>query len=141
MSLKARWEFVREKKLCFKCLNSGHQSVKCDKDETCPISECHSRHQPKASGKDNVEQSTTTEQQNEEQRQIQNDLSKTNSPPPQESTPSTSMSNHVTDNGSQFIALRTVPVVLVNGNQRIVANAFLDEGSTASYVREDIAQT
>ncbi|CAB4040082.1 Hypothetical predicted protein [Paramuricea clavata] len=49
------------------------------------------------------------------------------------------MSNHVTDNGSQFIALRTVPVVLVNGNQRIVANAFLDEGSTASYVPEDIA--
>ena len=97
MSLKARWEFVREKKLCFKCLNSGHQSVKCDKDETCPISECHSRHhpllhrhQPKASGKDNVEQSTSTEQQNEEQRQIQNDLSKTNSPP-QESTPSTSI--------------------------------------------------
>ena len=46
MSLKARWEFVREKKLCFKCLNSGHQSVKCDKDETCPISECRSRHHP-----------------------------------------------------------------------------------------------
>ncbi|CAB4015211.1 Hypothetical predicted protein [Paramuricea clavata] len=140
MSLKVRWEFVPEKNLCFKCLNSGHQSVKCDKDETSPISECHSRyhpllhrHQPKAIGKDNVEQSTTTEQQNEEQREIHNDLSKTNLPPP------TSMSNHVTDNGSQFIALRTVPVVLVNGNQRIVANAFLDEGSTASFVREDIA--
>ncbi len=39
----------------------------------------------------------------------------------------------MTDNGSQFVSLRTVPVVLVNGNQRIVGNAILDEGSTAAH--------
>lgn len=97
------------------------------------------RHQPKANEKDNGEQPNTTERKREEQRQIQNDQSTDNLPPLQELISSTSMSNHVTDNASQFIALRTVPVILVNGNLRIVANAFLDEGSNASYIREDIA--
>ena len=36
-------------------------------------------------------------------------------------------------------SLRTVPVTLVNGDKRIKGNAFLDNGSTATYIREDVA--
>ena len=39
----------------------------------------------------------------------------------------------------QKIALRTIPVILLNGNERIKGNAFLDDGSTATYIREDVA--
>ena len=39
----------------------------------------------------------------------------------------------------QMIALRTIPVTLVNGNKRIKVNAFLDDGSTATYIHEDVA--
>ena len=39
----------------------------------------------------------------------------------------------------QKIALRTVPVTLVNGNKRIKGNAFLDGGSTATNICEDVA--
>ena len=39
----------------------------------------------------------------------------------------------------QKIALRTIPVTLVNGNKRIKGNAFLDNGSTATYICEDVA--
>ena len=39
----------------------------------------------------------------------------------------------------QKIALRTVPATLVNEDNRIKGNAFLDDGSTATYIREDVA--
>ena len=38
------------------------------------------------------------------------------------------------------IALRTAPVILANGNKRIKAIAFLDDGSTGTYILEDIAE-
>ena len=40
---------------------------------------------------------------------------------------------------SQKIALRKIPVTLVNGNKRIKENAFLDDRSTATCIREDVA--
>ena len=35
-------------------------------------------------------------------------------------------------------ALRTVPIVLKNGNRRIMVNCLLDEGSDTTYVNEDV---
>ena len=35
--------------------------------------------------------------------------------------------------------LQTVPVILKNGNRRLVVNALLDDGSTKTYVNSDIA--
>ena len=40
---------------------------------------------------------------------------------------------------SHKIALGTIPITLINGNKRIKGNAFLDGGSTATYIREDVA--
>ena len=49
-------------------------------------------------------------------------------------------SNYVKKSASHRIALRTAPVILANGNKRIKAIAFLDDGSTGTYIREDIAE-
>ena len=38
-----------------------------------------------------------------------------------------------------FFALRTVPVILTNGNRAIKMNALLDEASTESYINADVA--
>ena len=38
-----------------------------------------------------------------------------------------------------FFALRTVPVILTNGNRAIKMNALLDEASTKSYINADVA--
>ena len=39
----------------------------------------------------------------------------------------------------RFLALRTVPVFLKNGNRRIKVNALLDEASTKTYLNADVA--
>ena len=38
-----------------------------------------------------------------------------------------------------FLALRTVPVILKNGNRAIKVNALLDEASTKTYIHADVA--
>ena len=38
----------------------------------------------------------------------------------------------------QEVALRTVPVILKNGNRRVFVNCLLDEGSDTTYVNEDV---
>jgi hypothetical protein len=38
------------------------------------------------------------------------------------------------------IALRTIPIVLKNGDKRILVNCFLDEGSDTTYVNEDVVE-
>ena len=38
-----------------------------------------------------------------------------------------------------FLALRTVPVILKNGNRAIKVNALLDEASTKTYINADVA--
>ena len=44
----------------------------------------------------------------------------------------------VSNNDSQ-VALRTIPVILSNGKDKLVVNALLDDGSTKSYVNSDVA--
>ena len=39
----------------------------------------------------------------------------------------------------RFVALGTVPVFLKNGNHRIEVNALLDEASTKTYLKADVA--
>ncbi|CAH3022996.1 unnamed protein product, partial [Porites evermanni] len=38
-----------------------------------------------------------------------------------------------------FLALRTIPVILKNGNRAIKVNALLDEASTKTYINADMA--
>ena len=47
--------------------------------------------------------------------------------------------NQVSKDRGEFIALRTVPVVLKNGNREVKVNALLDDASTKSYINADVA--
>ena len=40
---------------------------------------------------------------------------------------------------AKFLALRTVPVVVKNGERRLIVNALLDDGSTKTYINGDVA--
>ena len=51
----------------------------------------------------------------------------------------TTTTSYVKKLSPQKIALRTIPVTFVNGNKRIKRNAFVDDGSTATYISEDVA--
>ena len=38
------------------------------------------------------------------------------------------------------VALRTIPIVLKNGNKRMLVNCFLDDGSDTTYINEDVVE-
>ena len=40
---------------------------------------------------------------------------------------------------AEFIALRTVPVILINGDRSLKINALLDDASTKTYIHADVA--
>ena len=40
----------------------------------------------------------------------------------------------------KVVALQTVPLILKNGNKRILVNCFLDEGSDSTYINEDLVE-
>jgi len=40
---------------------------------------------------------------------------------------------------AKYLALHTVPVVVKNGEQRMIVNALLDDGSTKTYINGDVA--
>lgn len=45
----------------------------------------------------------------------------------------------IDDHRPNYIALRTVPVMLKNGDRSLKVNALLDDGSTKSYINADVA--
>ena len=47
--------------------------------------------------------------------------------------------DHNKSEAPSFVALRTVPVILKNGNRRIEVNALLDDASTRTYLNSDVA--
>lgn len=63
--------------------------------------------------------------------------------PPREPGDNQAERSHTTTTaeGTQtgFLALRTVPVILKNGNRAIKVNALLDEASTKTYINADVA--
>ena len=46
----------------------------------------------------------------------------------------------ITNKPEKVIALQTVPLILKNGNKRIMVNCFLDEGSDTTYINEDLVE-
>ena len=51
----------------------------------------------------------------------------------------TTRKQQTSGNRKEFIALRTVPVVLKNGNREVTVNALLDDVSTQTYINNDVA--
>ena len=56
-----------------------------------------------------------------------------------ESSLTTTMMTSKPPEQAHFVALRTVPVVVKNGGQRLVLNALLDDASTKTYINGDVA--
>ena len=51
----------------------------------------------------------------------------------------TTMATTTTPEPAKYLALRTVRVVVKNGEQRMIINALLDDGSTKTYIHGDVA--
>lgn len=117
LTVGQRWDFVREKRLCFRCIKSKHRRVNC-KSKPCGVNNCHRPHHP----------------------MLHED-------PPAAPMPSSSTSEAVlsvapTDAaGSRSILLKMCPVVIVGPRGEMNTYALLDEGATITLIDEDLAQS
>ena len=142
-SISDKWDIAKRCQLCFRCLAEGHSGRKCPRSRQCGQNGCkalHHRllHQPsqetelktadlkstnsiavKASNEISSKQTTSDTEGNKPWQQT------------------TMTANNVTT--TDFIALRTVPIILKNGNLSIKVNALLDDASTKTYINADVA--
>ncbi|XP_031554426.1 uncharacterized protein LOC116291397 [Actinia tenebrosa] len=131
----ARFELVREKRLCFRCFKSGHVSADCPSKSTC--GECGKRHHTLLHG------STPRTKSRDEQRTSATGPPRSQSKPSQSSPDAESAHSNatsVTHNsvGTYTTTLcRIVPVVLYHKddpNTELKTYALLDDASDTTFV-------
>ena len=155
MSPPARWETAKSLKLCYRCLGGDHNGETCVRSRVCRINNCKNTHnrllhrdstpadrseQGASLDRPEMEQGASGGSQIVAESETSNEMSPT---PPQNLIEQATERSHstVTSQNAQprFVALRTVPVFLKNGNRRIKVNALLDEASTKTYLNADVA--
>ena len=132
---------ARRAQLCYRCLSTGHFGNKCPKSRPCGTDGCEEHHHRL------LHQTATTPT---------TDADEQTEPEREHGSPSADLASHVTEGNVQeppqqttmitqnyskedYIALRTVPIVLKNGDRSLRVNALLDEASTKSYLSSDVA--
>ena len=142
-SISDKWDIAKRCQLCFPCLAEGHSGRKCPRSRQGGQNGCkalHHRllHQPSQETELKMADLSST---NSIAVKASNEISSkqitsgTEGNKPWQQT--TMKANNVTT--TDFIALRTVPIILKNGNWSIKVNSLLDDASTKSYINADVA--
>lgn len=116
-----RRKIVKNNRLCFNCLKSGHQANNCLLDRVCSVNNCGKKHTKFLHYENKI--SEATEGQPDTQTFVNFDL------------PGSSQSSAFCNKTKQNrVALPILPVIVKNANgQDIIALALLDNGSTDSF--------
>ena len=137
--------------LCFHCLAKGHPGKSCPRSRQCGQNGCQESHhrllhshegrhsrgmKPKSSVLDTRGSNELNISESSSEERVTFGMEKNDS---KEQTTMTTQDN-IQDMSAEFIALRTVPVVLKNGNRSMQVNALLDDASTKTYVNADVAE-
>ena len=145
-----RWRIVKRAQLCYRCLSIGHYGNKCPQSRPCGSNGCKELHHRLLH--QNAMTSTSSGLEQTELKRIE----LTDHTTQEIVSPSAEIATSVTEGKRQehpqqttlitqnyskvdYIALRTVPIVLKNGDRSLRVNALLDEASTKSYVNSDVA--
>ena len=138
-----RWDIAKRSQLCFRCLADGHSGKSCPRSRQCGLNGCEELHHRLLH-----RTSQETEQKAVDQKGTDSaDVMTTDRTSGEQVTSgsegnkrlqqTTMTASNVTT--LDFIALRTVPVVLRNGGRSLKVNALLDDASTKTYVNADVA--
>ena len=133
-TLHQRWDLAKEKKLCFRCLSDNHRGIDCPRSRPCGINKCtksHNRLLHQTTHKTQESKNKSKECENAAPEETDTQLKLT------EHSLTTTLTSERSDIHS-YLALRTVPVILKNGNKELVVNALLDDASTRTYVNSDV---
>ncbi|XP_052820245.1 uncharacterized protein LOC128246077 [Mya arenaria] len=120
MTIEDRWKKAKENRLCFRCLQSSHTGKECRYKGKCGIDGCEKTYNRllhnvgRAVDAGLNAQAETFEPKAQTQERV------------------------FTSSHSNYISLRTVPVIIKVHEKEIKINALLDDGSTKSYINEDV---
>lgn len=147
-----RWQMVKQVGLCFRCLGDNHHGKSCQRSRQCNTNGCKGNHHHLLHYESSPRQfrlrpeaepyvSSQTAPHRIQSTPIQ-------TPNSTHERPGLTMEGNVvnrpvtlkTYTGQVQVALRTVPIILKNGERRVLVNCLLDEGSDTTYINEDVVE-
>ena len=138
LSLEKRGEIVKEKRLCFRCLGTGHIASECPSTEACGKGGCKSRHHSLMHGVPRLHPPTSKYGKSVEAPKTSKE---SDSESPTEKEESKTFSGALTvATGKTTSLLPIVAVILRSHKHSIKTYALLDTGSEATLIRQDVAE-
>ena len=144
--------------LCYRCLGEWHVGKKCPRSRQCGYEGCQELHHRLLHRQRYQSEITEQPPSSYHDTELKGLRNKYNKEPysnrPEMDTLLTTSVTYVTEGKGQsqqtsmtttddyrpdYIALRTIPVILRNGDRSLKVNALLDDGSTKSYINADVA--
>ncbi|XP_045032024.1 uncharacterized protein LOC123474155 [Daphnia magna] len=126
LDVTARVEWVKEKRLCFRCLIGTHRGTECPTEIICNIGKCGQRHHLLLHGAPRVYPANASKTKNAGQ-------------PSAKSSDGRAMTIKYRDMAINT-SLAIVPVLLQANGVEIETFAFLDPGATVNLIRDDVAK-
>ena len=163
--IERRWETAKRLGLCYRCLSNDHLGSSCPNYRECKIDGCkdtHHRllHVERATPRREKEyrsvngtnpspqvpghETKTAIQESKEGASNANQTHLSQESVTPQTTEGDASTHTATMETAQkrekVVALQTVPLILKNGNKRLLVNCFLDEGSDTTYINEDVVE-
>ncbi|XP_049880427.1 uncharacterized protein LOC126376924 [Pectinophora gossypiella] len=120
LTVNQRWDFVKERGLCFKCVASKHRRIAC-KARVCGVNQCRRPHH--ATLHEDPPAAAAAE------------------PQPSTSGPETVMSVATTATGPRTVLLKVCPVIVSGPRGEVSTYALLDEGATVTLIDNELAES
>ena len=131
LDIPSRADLVKEKGLCFRCLNTDHRVKDCRSKFTCDaVPGCKGAHHRLLHGAPRVYQP----QSNSNVRQTQNSAD-----PSVSFAPSVNMVSNLSKPPTFITLLNVVPIKVIANGKVFKTFALLDNGSDVSLIRQDVA--
>ena len=157
-SVTEQWNLAKLFQLCYRCLGEWNVGKKCPRSRQCGYEGCqelHHRFLHRQLYQSEITEQPSSSYHDTELKGLRNKYNKEPySNRPEMDTLLTTSVTYVTEGKGQsqqtsmtttddyrpdYIALRTIPVILRNGDRSLKVNALLDDGSTKSYINADVA--
>ncbi|MCG8045578.1 MAG: DUF1759 domain-containing protein, partial [Candidatus Thiodiazotropha taylori] len=150
-SVRDRWNVAKRLQLCYRCLGEDHQGKSCPRSRTCGLDGCVDMHHRLLHKQKTVDKRTTVNDQTEVKRTEDDDTTRIRHAG--QDNISTDQATFLTEGNDpaqettmmvqscikpEFVALRTVPVILINGDSSIIVTALLNDASM-TYVNAYVA--
>ena len=132
----------------FRCLAEGQPGKSCPQSRQCGQNGCQESHYRLLHSRKGCQSHGTEPKSSVLDTGCSNELNVSESPSDErvifgtegnDRKEQTTMTTH--DNVlSEFVALRTIPVILQTGDRHLTVNALLDDASTKTYVNKDVTE-